>query len=516
MKVLLYLFLIISVAALNCNAQIVQKERYEFTLSSQEESFFTQSAGVEGLIIFKQNPSKSTSEYNVWLIIHLDTLLQEKSFSEMKIDSEYSYKGASYSDNKLLILFQQNKTQLEKLAFITYQIKKRELQLIKYDNLLPLKISHFDFKQDNLVLGGNFKLEVVVKSLNINNGQTNVLPGFSNKEGELISLRFDKSTPNLKVTTKEKQPDKSLDLINRLFSKEGKQIKYNQIGIDSNLKLIDGMFVNTEGKDEVAAGLYSSGISSIISNGLFFTNLKKNNSRYLALTELDNFFNYKGQKRASRFKNKIARKRKRGKVLDFSYNLKANSLFHWNGENIILLEAYIPNRHAVSYQRNGIKKQSEESNYAFASLYSINPILPFDNGRSFHGFLFKQAVLVSLADNGDLLWDDTINLQPLYDMQLKEQVMLAQNKDYLTLLYLLDNQIHYKNFEGTSEYSKENLRLKLLHPEDILTKNIYYLENLQRWHDNTFFAYGVNIVSNKNLADKKNRVVFFINKIVVE
>ncbi len=63
---------------------------------------------------------------------------------------------------------------------------------------------------------------------------------------------------------------------------------------------------------------------------------------------------------------------------------------------------------------------------------------------------------------------------------------------------------------------KHSVPLKLKSEGDVLKGSVTVFEGLKKWHNNTFFAYGVNNITNSNKNTATQRKVFFINKIVVE
>jgi hypothetical protein len=275
-----------------------------------------------------------------------------------------------------------------------------------------------------------------------------------------------------------------------------------------DLSLTDGRIVNSSEGGNLLAGTYSIKRRTETSRGIFVADLNQESIKqiqYYNYANLENFFNYMREKRKNRIKKRIARKKIKGRKLRFSYRLFVQDIIKQGDQNILIGEAYFP---TYSNRTRG---------YGYSS-YGYNPYMSNVPDQVFDGYKYTHAVIIAFNDSGEILWDNSFEINDLKSYQLEEHVQLAFLDDQIVMLYLYDQHLKVKVIKANEIVEgKFTEELKLLYENDEIRGNDEDLEGLKQWYGNNFYAYGVNKV--KNLKDeniKLNRKVFFINKIVVE
>jgi hypothetical protein len=221
--------------------------------------------------------------------------------------------------------------------------------------------------------------------------------------------------------------------------------------------------------------------------------------RYYDYGDLENFFKYMKARREQRVKDRIERRKIKGKKTRFNYRFLVHELVPHNNQYVLLGEAFYPRY--VSIDR---------------TYYSgfFNPYMLYGNairdGRIFDGYRYTHAVVMGFDRNGRLLWDNSFEINDVKTFSLEQFVKLEIQQDRIALLYLFENELRSKIIKGN-----EVLEGKTFEPirplsGDEVVKNERTDSKLDYWYHHYFFAHGV-----QEIADPKTgkRRVFYINKI---
>jgi len=490
-------------------SQITQPQRYEIELDNLYEPYNIVSAGEKGLIIFKEVPKKNRGLKNFWEIILLDTMLQKIAKKEILIDKGFKFRKYNFSNNKLTMLFQDGIEHDENFLFVEFSILDLKIFSYNYENPLDIEIIEMKRKGDVVILGGNINSRSVILMYTFSDLKGFVLPGFYSERSNLLQIFTDSDDDLVRIITSERRIDNSYGINVRAFNTYGKLVFRKDLRAPEGLSFTDARIVGTKNESELLGGSFSGTTRLESSKGLFVTDLDKDldeDIEYYYFTELDNFFNYMKEKKRNRIKKRIKRKKIKNQKLKLSYKIQVHDIIRQEDQNILIGEAYYLTFN--QYDKSG------------HGAYPVDPKLlqlRIDNGF-FDGFKFTHAVLLSFDNDGKVLWDNSFAINDLKRFSLDRHVHLAFTDDKITMLYMFDQLLKVKVIKKNKIIEKKfSNDLKLLHEEDIMKLNEEAFEGLQNWYGNVFFAYGVNKIKNRsNHVIKKNRKVFFINKIVVE
>lgn len=441
----------------------------------------------------------------------MDTLLQEVSKEEIIIERKFNFKGYSYDQGRFVMLFQEGIEFAQDLLFLTFSIDGDPFKSYLYKNVVPIQLTEFEVKQDAVIFGGDVNMRAVLMLYNFTAEKGRVLPGFYNDRSSLLQIVTNTNDNWIRVITSDRRMDKTYGISVRAYSTQGELISTEELDGEEELSLTDGRVVNSSEGGNLIAGTYSSKRRTSTSRGIFVADLLRDEEEqinYYNYANLDNFFNYMKEKRKERVKKRIARKKIKGKKLKFSYRLFVQDIIKQNDQNLLIGEAYFP----TYSNRNYGYRFTPYSPYAYDPFMSTGPAQVFD------GYKYTHAVIIAFDDNGNLLWDNSFEINDLKSFQLEEHVHLAFLENEIVMLYLFRQELKVKVIKGNELVEgKFTENIKLLYENDERKENEEDLEGLKRWYGNNFYVHGVNRV--KNLRDsniKLNRKVFFINKIVVE
>lgn len=215
------------------------------------------------------------------------------------------------------------------------------------------------------------------------------------------------------------------------------------------------------------------------------------------------------ERREKRVKERIERRKSLGKKIKFNYRLMVHDIIERENEYILVGEAYYPRYRSTSstYGR---------SVAGFGGFGGVpNSFNPY-----FIGYRYTHAVVVGFSKSGDIIWDNSFEINDVQTPVLREfvNVTVDEDGDKIVLLYLYDNTIRSKIIQGDKILEGITFNpVKLSFESDEARSTDKEVEGLEKWYDNKLFGYGKQKI--KNLKDKDvklNRRIFYINKIEYE
>ena len=140
----------------------------------------------------------------------------------------------------------------------------------------------------------------------------------------------------------------------------------------------------------------------------------------------------------------------------------------------------------------------------------------YQSNTIFDGFQYTHAVVIGFDKKGNLLWDNSFEINDVILMELEQLVQVSVTNDKIALLYVFDNNISSKTIKEDQVLEEKELTpIALKYEDDIIKSFDTKIYGLESWYENVFYTYGTQKVKNlrTNGVDIK-REVFFINKVI--
>ncbi|MBA4058182.1 MAG: hypothetical protein C0490_25930, partial [Marivirga sp.] len=169
-------------------AQITQPHRYEKEQKSSDEYFTIIPLKEEGLALFREL-NKYNSGNKTWELILLDTALQEKNKLNLEIKDRNKMIGYEYTPGHLYFLFRTGETTKNDFELIDIDLKGSEAGRYQFKPDLDFKLTHFIKAGSNFVFGGYVNNEPAIVLYELPGDRIRVIPGFFQKDTELVDLR---------------------------------------------------------------------------------------------------------------------------------------------------------------------------------------------------------------------------------------------------------------------------------------------------------------------------------------
>ncbi len=488
-------------------SQISQPARVEIPLAREDDSYIVIPAAKDGLFLFKEL-ERDNEGNKVIQVMRLDDSFDVQWVRTQAIGTSYEYIDHYFKDGRAYLLFNNFSAKDRNLALVTFDLLGN-IQNLPIRNFIPFTYFDFNATGEAILIGGYFNYRPVVIFYNFEERIPRILPGLFNDRSTIIELRInDNGTFDVLLTGRTL--DKKNTIFINTFDMTGNMVKKITLDTDRFHNLLFGRSQLMEGNAQIVAGVYGR-FNSEYSRGLFVANVNQfgeQKMKFYNYAELKNFFSYMKARREKRVRDRIERRKIKGKKIKFNYRVLVHNLVESGDQYILLGEAFYPKYRNVSGSSSGS---------FFNPVWTVNRGL-FSNSLVFDGYRYTHAVVMGFDKSGNLLWDNSFEINDVLSFELEQFVHAATSGSNVALLYVFDNQIRSKIIHGDEVLEgKELLDIKLKYDTDQVTGDATNVLGLEKWYDNVFFTYGTQLVKNVQVRGVEvERNVFFINKVVYE
>ena len=480
---------------------LLQPNRIEFEIGDKDEDFRIISAGEKGLLMIKQTRVRGEKGY-IWELNLIDSVLNVVWIRPIVVPYGASYLGFDYNMGNFYMLFGKAQYKLEEMQVMQISLANGLVSNYEISTVFPIQLTEFEVLGNTLIFGGYAQYRPVVMLYDMFRDQPRVLPGFYNTKSEIISIRTEDESRTFAVVLSEKTIKKKVTISLKTFTEAGDVLQTKALDTDEGKTLLDGISTEFDEGIQYIAGTYARQKSEY-SRGLYLAKLQNGDQQFINYhnyADLENFFSYMRAKREQRVKDRIERKKIKGKKVKFNYRLLIHDIVERKDEYILIGEAYFP-----KYSSYG--SHSYGSTYDFTASNFVDP--------NFIGYRYTHAVVVGFDKKGNIIWDNSFEINDVLSLSLKENVQVSVEEDRIVLLYVYENVIRSKIVQKHEILEGKTFDpIELQFKADEIRDNNKDMEGLEKWFDGSFYAYGIQHI--KNLTDndvKLNRRVFYINKV---
>ncbi|MFH6984133.1 hypothetical protein [Marinoscillum luteum] len=498
-------FLLISFLAMaqkkapDTSSRIDQPNRIEFEMDDYGMDFNLINGEEAGLLVAVETEKRTPEGFN-WTFHSLDTLLDIVWTRIYSIPFDSYLAGTEYHNGKYYLLFNVSRYRSQEFLLVEIDALTATHRRIEINTVFPIQLTFFEVIDHNIVFAGYTNLRPVLLTFDLEEQKPRVVPGFYDNNSDILDIIIDDEALMFTVIQQDRMPNRKYTIRAKTFTAAGDLIQTNVITPGDKKNLIDGASTIFYGGFQYMAGTYSKKASQY-SRGLYlskFVNGRQQFVKYHEYADLDNFFGYMNERRQQRIRERIERKRSKGKNTQFSYRLLVHDIIQRGDEYLMIAEAYYPRYSNYS---------SNVGRYGWNSPARFNP--------SFMGYQYTHAVVVSFDRNGNIIWDNSFEINDIETFSLEEFVAVSNYEDKTVLMYLEENTIRSKIIQGNEIYEGKTFNpVRLAYVDDeVKTKNPE-VEGLKVWYDRAMYAFGEQRIRNENgTGGKISRRVFYINKI---
>jgi hypothetical protein len=480
--------------------QIDQQARFEILLSENDinENFATTSLQDQGILIYRRLFDKGDDYLE---LIKVDTALTENWRGYIALNKNLRISHIKVKDEIVFILLKSAIYTTGDFQVLAIQANDGHYKVYTIKNLIPFNPTDFIVTSYGMMLGGYFNYRPLVLHFSFETERSKILPGLFNEQGELTQIKpYDNGFVDVIISAKNFERKKCLWIRN--YDAEANLVKTTVLEPEANKSLIFGRSIKMPNDEQVVAGVY--GKSMEYSRGIFVADINpfgEYHINYYNFSDLQNFFSYMKVRREKRVKERIERRKIKGKKIRFNYRLLVQEVVPYGNQFIMLGEAFYPR-----YSYAG----SQSGSYSVPSFYG-NPLMRGD--RIFDGYQYTHAIVIGFDKQGNLKWDNSFEINDVKTFELQQFVKIAPSESQISLVYFHDNLLRSKIIKDNQVLEgKTTDPLKPKFQTDLIKKNETQTSKLDYWYAHHFFASGIQKVRNQQ-AEGLYRKVFFINKI---
>lgn len=507
--------------SLDTRAQLMQTERYEREFKFADGVFSIMPLDGEGLMLVRDK-EKYEGGKKIWEMVYLDANLKEIKTINLPMEPRNRLIGYEKSPGQVLLLFRQGETEKNDIELVEVNLHSDEHPRHVIKPELAMNFTHFTRVGNSAVLGGYVNREPSVLLYDLESENIKIIPGFFQKDTELVDLRVNVNQTFNVVLVERSQRDER-KVVFQTYDDAGKLLLEDVVTIDNRLTIQTGMTSSLVREDLILAGTWGEG-NSKQSNGFYALAVDPfgdQKIKFTAFGELDHFLDFQKESRATRIKQNTQEVIRNGGIPNYINYVMPYRLMEYEQGFLLFAEVYSPSSSFSDFSRpyNPYYYSPYYSPYGwyypgFGRMYAR----PYSYGSRTRNDEIKtyESVVISFDQEGNVQWDRSLQLDDVRKSSMDRVAEFYQVNGELVFLYKDESELKAKwiilEDGGDDEFITQ--KLKLSNPDDEIRSEKEHEGGIQFWYDNKFFVWGYHTVRN-NTLDKRVRDVFYINKIEV-
>ncbi len=527
LKILAGLFAVLVSPSFLLYGQVQQTDRYETIQKNSDDYFTVISLEEEGLALLREK-DKFMASKNIWEIITLDINLKEKNTLELEINQRNVLLGYEIAPGRLFLLFRSGETTRNSFELIEVNTADgAEQARFQISPELDFKVTHFSKVGANIILGGYVTNEPAVLLYTPTDNSIKVLPGFFQKDNELVDLRVNENgTFNTVLIDRSLRSERQL--VFKTFDETGKMLLEDVVPIDEEKSLQNSLSSTLRREELVLLGTWGEkqGKQSLGFFSLAVDPFNEQQIRYIPFGKLQHFLDYLNPKRAEKIKESTNDALVDGRKPSFSSYAMPFKIEETSTGFLMLAEVYNPSSTVNPYYSNPYGPSFYGNPYSYYNPFwpgyypgmrMYRPYTYGDPTRNSDNIKYYETVAVAFDAKGNVVWDQSVVFDEYKRASLEQVSDFYTDHDNLYFLNKQESELKIKTIsleEGIATESTEKIKLNA--PEEEIRSEKEHEDGIRHWVGNTFYMWGYQTVRNPQNKENRVRDVFYINKIVVD
>ena len=506
--------------------QISQTHRYERQQKNSDDYFNVISLKEEGLALFRER-DKYKGTNKVWELILLDTALSEKSTLELEVNGRYKMIGYEVAPGQMYFLYRTGETTKNDFELIEVGLKDKIAETARYQIKpeLDFKLTHFIKAGKNFVFGGYVNNEPAIILFELPTKHIRVIPGFFQKDTELVDLRTNQNqTFNTVLVDRSTKENRKFVL--RTFDESGKQLLEDIVPIEEDKSLQTGITSTLQREDLAVIGTWGER-NSKQSVGFYFLDVnpfQEQPIKYLDFGQLTHYLDYLPAKRAERLKQNSQDDAKAGRIPNYMNYVTPFTVAEYQKGFILLAEVYTPVSSTSPYYSNPYYYNPYYNPYGFypSGFYypglsrMYRPYMYNSGARTTSEIRTNSTAVISFGSDGKVHWDHSIKLDEMKMPGLEQVSDYLMKNDQLYFLYKKESDLKLKIVNLQDGQALENsIKVRTNDPIDEIRSEKEFEGGVRQWLPDAFYVWGYQAIRNTTQEDRV-RDVFYIIKVVVK
>lgn len=504
------------------SAQIIQPYRFEKQQKNSDDYYNVISLQEKGIALFRER-DKFKNSNRIWELVFLDTTLQEKSSLELEIKERHKMIGYEVASDNLYLLFRTGETNRNDLVLVDIGFNGKELNrhVIKPD--LDFRLTHFIKAGNNFVFGGYVSNEAVIVIYEPAANSVKVVPGFFQKDTELVDLRTNQNqTFNTVLINRSSRGERKMTF--RTFDETGKQLLEDAVVVNDDISLQTGITSALEREDLIVAGTFGdrNGKQSHGFYAMPVNPFAEQKIKFVNFGELNHFVNYLSEKRAQKVKENSKQAIAEGRKPAFTSFVMPYRILENDNGYYLLAEVYNPVNSNNLHNTNPYYYNPYFSPYGYYQPWGYyypgmsrmyRPYMYGPSSRPSNEMKTLQTVVIALDAEGNVKWDQNFKMEEVKQPSLQQVSDFAIVDGTLHIVYKKESELKVKSVVlATNEQSDKTEKIRTTHEMDAIRSEKDSESGVRHWYGNSFYVWGYQTIRNTTKQDRV-RDVFYINRI---
>ena len=513
MKIIFAVFSVLF--SLNSHSQDLTSVRLEVPSELDIESYNVEPLGEKGVLVFYESNELDNEKHRKWYFGLFNTSLHQQWLKFVGLENKMQFVEASFFNDKIHLLFRNIGRGRNENGY--YEIVSLDLNSHKFEQVsgtFPVKaeIVGFEVVGEMACMGINLKKnETDLLFINLENGEIEPIKLAETHESFIEVVYGNQKDRNFYVALKVKYDNRYIKDVIHVFNSSGKSLETIEVLVDDNTKVLRKFQFFAINRNQIAVyGVFDLQTGRIPdfskmedednpkSAGLFFMKLENHKSsilQFIDFMSLDNIHGSISQGKVTKEKTSNSMGESDAvRVVNTFFNINSPQIIYNNGSFVLNAEIYKP--HYITETR------MEYDYYGRPYPYTYNV---------FAGYLFFDVIVVSVTDEGKMIWNNDFILRDVKSFSLQRHSLVFKDDKFVTAAYVNNGKIYSKTFEGSMDIGSDESAIATKHNKDRVVED----ENnhIVKWFGNYFLIYGYQKINNRSLSKQNERTIFYINKI---
>jgi hypothetical protein len=520
LRINLVLILMISWPALDCYGQMNQTDRFEIGYKYSDGIFSIISLKEEGLLLIRDK-DKYENGKKIWELVILGPDLKEKRTINLPMENRNRLIAYESCPGQVYLLYRQGETEKNDLELVEVNLEGDEHPRFILRPELALNFTHFCKVGKSIVLGGYVNKEPSILLYDLENKSMKVLPGFFQKDTELVDLRVN-INQTFNVVLIERSLSDERKLVFQTYDQFGKMLLEDVVSINNKLTLQTGMTSSLVREDLILVGTWGEGKAKQ-SNGFYalpvdpFSDQK---IQYVTFGELNHYLDFQKENKAKRIKENTRDEIRRGGIPNYINYVMPYRLLEYDKGFLLFAEAYTPSSSFGDYSRPYYPYYYNPYYSPYGWYYPSYGRLyarPYSYGYNSRNDEIKtyESVVISFDHQGQVQWDSSLELDHIKQSSLDQVADFHYLNGQVVFIYKDESELRAKWIDldnPDAEFITQ--KIKLTNSADETRSEKEDEGGVLYWYGNSFYVWGYQTIRNPTLEDRV-RDVFYINKIEV-
>lgn len=507
--------LILSLFSLNLASQTdAQPLRMELDARPNTEAYQIVPIGKLGLVIMLKTNEFEDRDTRKWVFALYDTVLDVQWEFIVPLLRNQEYGSFAVTGQEASILFFDSKASSEiNFQILTINPGKKLYNLVEGFSDKRFEPYHFLRHHNFSYIGVNSRNDCKVYRINVASGDQKELE--LNTEGGIFleNINVDTYSDDIIMLTSLRNERRRNALFLHRFDENGNEILFKTLIRGENRKMVTSAeYTGLANGSYLVLGSYtahpqrrSSSVSDpegSRSTGFYSVLVQEEDKlpmlQFFSFSDLTNLENYIRGSIAENRQRMLRRWFQRSKSSSFEHHLTVHRVLEKNGTFLLSGEAFTPDYRTVT---------------TIAYDYYGRPV-----PRSysvFDGYRYSHALVTAFDKQGNLLWDNGMEMINIRTFDLSRKLVLYNDVDGLALAYNHEGKIAWKQVsENTTITNISYANIETKYSKDRV--NNEQSSRLFHWYNKYFLASGYQTITNNYLPSQNRRNVFYINKIAFD